>query len=246
MTSNCRLAYKGFHQLELRRCGGAEIVIGGQVRELQESPPNVASRLPVDTDQFIYARWDEGQRRVKLEASTEGHETAGGYEVKAGDPSRTLVGMGRPFEQRHRHYHWAHRPDSLRILTRYNRGERTGRKSLPGEHEISFSDWDEVSADFRMEFLAWGDAPVSITASGEVRGERDIPCLALGFGGGASDEGKADLLPDPAGRGWRPFTISLEKIFSAEGNQSVTLLGRAGPESPVAVRGATLSISLMG
>ena len=48
---------------------------------------------------------------MKLIASTTDHEAIDGEDVMRGDPAALLVGMGRPYESRPRHYHWADRPE---------------------------------------------------------------------------------------------------------------------------------------
>lgn len=251
MSGNCRLVYKGFHQLELRRCGDGQIVIGGQARTLQEPPPTVTSRLPVDTDQYIYARWDEPREKIKLEASTTGPISLAGpgqeMEVKEGEPEKTLVGMGRPFEQRHRHYHWAHRPDSLRILTWHNRRPRSDRTHLRGDRETASAEWDEAAVDFRLEFLTWAGETVRLTVSGEVRCGGTRPCLALGFGGIVPAAEVSLDGSDPPGA-WRPFALTAEARFeAAPGHHFATLLARTDAGVPTTVRGgATLSAELMG
>ena len=132
MVQPCRLEYRGFHQLELVRHGGAEIRIGGRPRTLQEPPPNVASRPPVDTVQYVYATWDARRERVKLIASTTAHETSDGEEVMRGEPAALLVGLGRPYESRPRHYHWADRPEHRTlILSHHNRKRIEWRQRLP-------------------------------------------------------------------------------------------------------------------
>ena len=157
MTQPCRLEYRGFHQLELVRHGGAEIRIGGRRRALQEPPPNVASRPPVDTVQYVYATWDERRERVKLIASTTGHETLDSEEVMRGDPAALLVGMGRPFENRPRHYHWADRPEHRTlILSRHNRKRVEWRQSLRADASGSWGRVERSIARYERLFSRMG------------------------------------------------------------------------------------------
>ncbi|MEE9256540.1 MAG: hypothetical protein V3V56_05155, partial [bacterium] len=224
-AGDCRLVYKGFHQLELQRCGGSRIRIGGVSRTLQEKPPTVVSRLPVDTVQFIYARWDEKSERVRLEASTTGHVPADGVEIKEGDPSRTLVGMGRPFESRREHYHWAERSDSLLILSWFNRRPVEGRRTLWRDEGTAAAAWEEIPG-CRLEFLAWGDAPVAVTASGEWRSAEGggAAHLAPGLDGEAAEASALRLGGESDG--WQPLRASMERRVG-EGFHCAALLGRA-------------------
>ena len=248
MTQPCRLEYRGFHQLELVRHGGEEIRIGGRMRVLQEPPPNVASRPPVDTVQYVYARWDARRERVKLAASTTGHETLDDEEVMRGDPAALLVGMGRPYENRPRHYHWADRPEHRTlILSHHNRKRVEWRQSLRADAAVSGGGWREVSPDLAVSFLVWGGEAVRLEVEGRVRSEGAASPLLLGVGldGAPPESADAEITPREAAQ---VFHIEFERNFprDEEGFHTLSLFGKTEDASWVVPGGAALHYSTPG
>ena len=247
MAQPCRLEYRGFHQLELVRCGGEEIRIGGRLRVLQEPPPNVASRPPVDTVQYVYATWDERRERVKLTASTTGHETLDGEEVMRGDPAALLVGMGRPYESRPKHYHWADRPEHRTlILSRHNRKRIEWRQSLRADAVVSPGGWREVSPDASVSFLVWGEEAVRLEIEGRVRSDAASPLLlGVGLDGAQPESAEVQLTPRDAAQA---FHFEFERRFSRdeEGFHTLSLFGKTEDASWTLLGGAALGYSTTG
>lgn len=248
MSQPCRLEYRGFHQLELVRHGGEEIRIGGQPRVLQEPPPNVASRPPVDTVQYIYARWDEKRERVKLVASTTGHETLDSEEVMRGEPAALLVGMGRPYENRPRHYHWADRPEHRTlILSHHNRKRVEWRQRLRADAAIPPGGWREISPDMNVSFLVWGEEATHLEIEGRLRSEDAASPLLLGVGLDGAPPESADLefTPNEAAQA---FSLQIERRFARdkEGFHTLSLYGKTEGASWTALQGATLRYSTTG
>ena len=249
MAQPCRLEYRGFHQLELVRHGGEEIRIGGQRRVLQEPPPNVASRPPVDTVQYVYATWDEKRERVKLVASTTGHETLDGEEVMRGEPSALLVGMGRPYENRPRHYHWADRPEHRTlILSHYNRNLIEWRQRLRADAAVAPGGWCEVSQDLSVSFLVWGEEAAHLEVEGRLRSEGAASPLLLGVGLDGAPPESADVEIAPGSRPAQACNLKYERRFSRdeEGFHTLSLYGKTEDASWTALQGATLRYSTTG
>ena len=248
MSQPCRLEYRGFHQLELVRHGGAEILIGGRLRTLQEPPPNVASRPPIDTVQYVYATWDASRERVKLIASTTGHETLDGEEVMRGDPAALLVGMGRPFENRPKHYHWADRPEhGTLILSRHNRRRVEWRRRLRADAAVSPGGWREASPDLCVSFLVWGGEAAKLTIEGRARcgGAASSLLLGVGLDGAPPESAEIEITPQDAPQAFR---LSLERRFSREeeGFHMLSLCGQSQDASWAVLQGATLQYSTQG
>ncbi len=226
MAQPCRLEYRGFHQLELVRHADEKIRIGGRLRTLQEPPPKVTSRPPVDTVQYVYATWDAGRERVKLIASTTDHEAIDGEEVMRGDPSALLVGMGRPYESRPRHYHWADRPEHRKfILSHHNRKRVEWRQRLRGDAAISPGGWREVSPGMCVSFLVWGEEAAHLEIEGEVAHEGAVSPLLLGLGLDGAPPASADLEVTPQSQ---RFQLKIERRFSREeeGFHTLSLCGK--------------------
>ena len=248
MAQPCRLEYRGFHQLELVRHGGEELRIGGQPRVLQEPPPNVASRPPVDTVQYVYATWDEKRERVKLVASTTGHETLDGEEVMRGEPTALLVGMGRPYENRPRHYHWADRPEHRTlILSRHNRKWIEWRQRLRADAAIPPGEWREISQDLSVSFLVWGEEEAGLEIEGRVRSEDAASPLLLGVGLDGAPPESADLEITPRDAA-QAFSLQIERRFARdeEGFPTLSLYGKTEGASWTALQGAALRYSTLG
>lgn len=248
MAQPCRLEYRGFHQLELVRHGGEEIHIGGQPRVLQEPPPNVASRPPIDTVQYVYARWDEKRERVKLVASTTGHETLDGEEVMRGEPAALLVGMGRPYESRPKHYHWADRPEHRTlILSRHNRKRVEWRQRLRADAAVPPGEWREISPDMSVSFLVWGEEEAGLEIEGRVRNEGAASPLLLGVGldGAPPESADVEITPKEASQ---DFRLDIERRFARdeEGFHTLSLYGKTEGASWTALQGATLCYSTLG
>jgi hypothetical protein len=249
MFQPCRLEYRGFHQLELVRHGGEEIRIGGRQRVLQEPPPNVASRPPVDTVQYVYATWDEKRERVKLVASTTGHETLDGEEVMRGEPSALLVGMGRPYESRPRHYHWADRPEHRTlILSHYNRMPVEWRQRLRADAVVAPGGWRETSPDLSVAFLVWGEEAAHLEIEGRVRSEVAASPLLLGVGLDGAPPESADVEIAPGSRPAQAFSFKFKRKFSRdeEGFHTLSLYGKTDDASWVVLGSATLRYSTSG
>ena len=248
MGQPCRLEYRGFHQLELVRHGGEEIRIGGWPRVLQEPPPNVASRPPIDTVQYVYATWDEKRERVKLVASTTGHETLDGEEVMRGEPSALLVGMGRPYESRPRHYHWADRPEHRTlILSRHNRKRVEWRQRLRSDVAVAPGEWHETSPDLSVAFLVWGEEAAGLEIEGRVRSAGATSPLLLGIGldGAPPESADVEITPKEASQ---DFRLDIKRRFARdeEGFHTLSLYGKTEGASWTALQGATLRYSTLG
>ena len=227
MSQPCRLEYRGFHQLELVRHAGEQIRVGGGPRTLQEPPPNVTSRPPIDTVQYVYATWDERRERVKLIASTTDHEAIDGEEVMRGDPAALLVGMGRPYESRPRHYHWADRPEHRKfILSRHNRKSHKWRQRLRVDAAISPGGWREVSPGMSVSFLVWGEEAAHLEFEGEVAHEGAVSPLLFGVGTDGAPPESADLEIMPR-ETTQAFKLDIERRFyrKEEGFHTLSLCG---------------------
>ncbi len=228
MSQPCRLEYRGFHQLELVRRGGEQIRVGGEPRTLQEPPPNVTSRPPIDTVQYVYATWDAGRERVKLIASTTDHEAIDGEEVMRGDPAALLVGMGRPYESRPRHYHWADRPEhKTLILSRHNRRPLEWRERLRADAAISTGGWREVSQNLSVSFLVWGEEAIHLEIEGRVgSGDAASPLLlGLGLDGAPPESADLEIMPRET---TQAFKLDIERRFyrEEEGFHTLSLCGK--------------------
>ncbi len=252
MSQPCRLQYRGFHQLELVRHGGERLLIGGRRRTLQEPPPNVASRPPVDAAQYVYAAWDEHRERVKLIASPTGHEACGEEEAMRGDPSTLLVGMGRPYESRPKHYHWADAPAHRKfILSYHNRKPIEWSQRLLRDEMIPPKGWSETSSGGSVSFLVWGEEAVHLEVEGRVECEAKSDPLLLGMGldGAPPDaSGVLEIAPRPSKTREQTFSLKVERRFprEEEGFHTLSLYGKTETGFWIVKRATELRFSTLG
>ena len=208
----------------------------------------MASRPPVDTVQYVYATWDAGRERVKLIASTTGHETLDGEEVMRGDAAALLVGMGRPYESRPKHYHWADRPEHRTlILSRHNRMPVEWRQSLRADAAVPGGEWREISPDLAVSFLVWGEEEAHLTIEGRVRSENAASPLLLGVGldGAPLESIDLEIAPREASQA---FKVEFERRFSRdeEGFHTLSLFGKTEDASWILLQGAAVRYSTSG
>jgi len=162
-AGQCRLAKSGANLL-LARHNGHRIVINGAAQTIPAAGLSLAAAgLTPDTTYFIYAFMNAGV--MTLEAATTGHATdaTAGVEVKAGDASRTLVGMARPIAGPA----WQDGPAQRFMLSYFNRRPL----KLAGTFAIGLSTTStsavELSAGTRIEALSWGDSAIDLRAQAQ-------------------------------------------------------------------------------
>lgn len=112
-----------------------------------------ATGLTIDTDHFVYAYMDGAV--MKLEASTTGHavDATTGIEIKAGDATRTLVGLARPITGPA----WADTAAQRFVISWFNRRTITADVLDTTQRSITSLVAVEVSTTYRAEFLTWAD-----------------------------------------------------------------------------------------
>jgi hypothetical protein len=121
-----------------------------------------AAGLAANTTYYIYAVASDGAVTA-LEASTTGWAVhSDGTAIKAGDASRALVGMARTIAGPA----FADTPKQRFVASWFNRPPRALTAAATADRSTSSTSYVEVSQDFRVEYVGWGDSAVSIAASG--------------------------------------------------------------------------------
>lgn len=149
----CRLAKSGA-SIVLTPCNGNKLTING----LSQTVPNAGvslspAGLTPSTLYYIYAYMNAGV--MTLEASATGHstDTASGVEIKAGDATRTLVGMARPIAGPA----WQDSVQQRFVLSWFNRRAIPVSGQFTTDRTVAANVTVEVNAEIRNEFLCWGD-----------------------------------------------------------------------------------------
>lgn len=161
----CRLSVVDATHLKLSRYGGSNLIINGVPQQIPAGGVTVTNTgLAVYTVYYVYAYMNAGA--MALEFATTGH-TAGpdGVEVKAGDVTRTLVGMictipgGTTFSD----------TISMRLCLNWFNRRGIACYTNPGS-ALNFSStaMAEISTALRGYFLTWGDEATTGGADGQM------------------------------------------------------------------------------
>ncbi|MDF3060728.1 MAG: hypothetical protein K0S06_837 [Microvirga sp.] len=221
-AGQCRLAKSGSN-LVLSRRNGHRIVIGGVVQTIPSAGVSLAAAgLTPDTTYFIYASMNAGA--MTLEASTTGHATDAttGVEIKAGDASRTLVGMARPIAGPA----WQDTAKQRFVRSWFNRRREILTNGFTADRSTSSATDVELNAEIRLEFLAWPDDTLMTNHSGTIY-SNTVPTTAITrhkLDGAATLPLNAYTQMDVAFAGYYSSGDSVSAI-SAEGYHYVGLMG---------------------
>lgn len=216
----CQLVKSGA-DLVLGPWDGDGLVIAGETRRLP--PGGIAlgpEGLAADTVYYVYAAWSGTS--VTLEASTASHErdAASGIEVKAGDASRTLVGMARVVSGPA----WADDATHRFVRTWFNRRPIGLSSSLDTALSVSGAALTEISVTLRLDYLAWAGECVDIAAAGSIAGSTEASATtAVAVDGISSMRTLTGIEADAPGG----FALAAHVPDLAEGAHTVTLFGGA-------------------
>jgi len=158
----CRLAKSGAN-LVLSPYNGNKLIINGVMQAIPSAGVSLAATsLTPSTLYYIYAYMSSGV--MTLEASVTGHsaDAATGVEIKTGDATRTLVGMGRPITGPA----WQDSTQQRFVLSYFNRANRVAQAVFTSNVSTSSSAFVELSSSIRCEFLTWGDEAVACSIDG--------------------------------------------------------------------------------
>lgn len=159
---NCYLSYVSPTQIKLSPKDGNLLSINGVRRTIPSAGVTLANTgLNANTLYYVYAYMNGAT--MTLEASVTGHTThTDGIEIKAGDPSESLVGAI---------YTGAGTPGVFQsaplILSWYNRKNITSFLSLGSDQTSSSASFNAVPGT-KIQYLAWGSSYSQMSFSGSV------------------------------------------------------------------------------
>jgi hypothetical protein len=143
-----------------------KLSVGGVDRPVPATGPTLpATGLTVATLYYIYAYWTG--TAVALEASTTTHIThTDGIEVKSGDPTRTLVGMGMPVTGAL----WSFSGKAYLVRSYYNRAPVAASQPFGGTYAgmVSTTAIELGGGVEQIRFLAWDDEAALVVLSAQV------------------------------------------------------------------------------
>lgn len=158
----CRLSKVGAN-LVLSPYNGNRLSINGQICTIPSAGVSLAATgLIAATNYYIYAFLSG--TTLSLEASTTGHATdaVSGVEIKAGDPTRSLVGFARIITGPA----WQDAPNQRFTISWYNRIPVQLQSVLGAATAISGAAFGEISVTLRNEFLVWGNTVLQASFQG--------------------------------------------------------------------------------
>jgi hypothetical protein len=151
-------------QIVLKPWQGNQVWIDGRPRGIPNTgtPGLTTTGLTANTTYYIYAAWTG--TAVALEASTTAWAELGGLTHKAGDPTRTLVGMARTGSGPS----WVDSPHQRFLLSFFYPSVGSGTAWLTAPRSLVYPPVVnvEVHPEIRVEFLCWGWAQTLVTLSG--------------------------------------------------------------------------------
>jgi hypothetical protein len=161
-----RLKFVNTTTIRLDGIKTGKLSVGGVDRPVPATGPTLpATGLTVATLYYIYAYWTG--TAVALEASTTTHIThTDGIEVKSGDPTRTLVGMGMPVTGAL----WSFSGKAYLVRSYYNRAPVAANQPFGGTYAgmVSTTAIELGGGVEQIRFLAWDDEAALVVLSAQV------------------------------------------------------------------------------
>lgn len=231
----CKLAKVGAN-IVLSPLNGNKLLIAGVSQSIPSAGVSLAATgLTVSGLYYIYAYMASGV--MTLEASTTGHsaDATTGVEIKAGDATRTLVGMARPIAGPAFQDTAAQRF----VLSYFNRVDITASVPYTSNVSTSSATYVELSAAFRCEYLAWGSEPVRLVFNGNLTptaGINSLQYLALADTGTTPRDGA--LISSTVNPGVSVPGTLIDTLNASEGYHYTTIVGKTTAGQTVTCQGA--------
>jgi hypothetical protein len=168
---------------------------------------------------------------MTLEASTTAYATQAGTgaAIKAGDATRTLVGMARTDGSTA----WADSATQRFVRSWFNDPGIALLNGFTTTRSTSSTSWVEINSEIRIEFLSWSGETVQVEANGVsvTNTVNDGTTTSIGFDGTTAEDSVAfgGLVSAGGFPGWifAPFAVATFKTGLSEGYHYATLLGAA-------------------
>lgn len=169
----CRLSKSGAN-LILLPFNGNKILVNGVVCTVPDAGVTLAPPAVASTTYNIYAVATAGVI-TSLENSATAHSTdtaAGankGVEIKAGDPTRSMVGIARTTAANA----WADTAKQAFVVSWFNRVQRVVSGTFTAQRNTGSATPIELNTEIRVEFLTLGVEPVQLIFGGTINSGSD-------------------------------------------------------------------------
>jgi hypothetical protein len=159
----CRLGTISATSIKLVPCNGNNLIINGVPRQIPSSGVTLTNGgMNPSTLYYIYGYWTG--YAIALEFSVIGHSTnVDGVEIKAGDATRTLVGMVYSDSSAQ----FADGPISRMVASWFNRRAVSAGITTSGILTFTATTNTEISSGVRLNFLTWANEAVDIKLTGQ-------------------------------------------------------------------------------
>jgi hypothetical protein len=217
----CRLAKSGSN-LVLSPFKGNLITINSLAETIPDAGVTLSTGgLSPTTLYYIYAWMNSGT--MTLEASTTAYATqvGTGVTVKAGDATRTLVGMARTNGSTA----WTDSATQRFVRSWFNDPGAALLNNFTANRSTSSTSFVELNSEIRIEFLVWSGETFQVGATGNVNAASNATVsTAIGFDGTTADDSSTQTGVGGV-TGNYGIGLILFKSGLAEGYHYATLLG---------------------
>lgn len=153
----CQLVISGAN-LALNRFNGRFLMINGAIETIPSTAPTLATTsLSNTTLYYIYAYMSSGTMTLEASTTARATDSTTGIQIKSGDATRTLVGMGYIVSGS-----W-----SL-VRSWFNRKQFASYSYLSSSATTTATSPAEVSSSLNISFLIWSDETALCAVSGGV------------------------------------------------------------------------------
>lgn len=219
----CRLTKSGANLL-LSPSSGNGLLVNSVLQAIPDAGVTLGvGGLAASTTYFIYAFMNASV--MTLEAVVTGHSTQAGtgVEIKTGDATRTLVGMGRTNGSTA----WEDDASLVGVLSYFNRRNKGVTTAVGGTGTASVS-VVELSSGIRFNFLVWADESVIANGHGAVNNNSGATTTNIYLAAdstSATDVATLWNTSGPAGAGslFVPWALGYHKASLSEGFHFITI-----------------------
>lgn len=224
VMAQCRLIYTDIETLTLQRFSGGKLWIEDGLVDIPQGGVTLSNAgLSNTTLYYIYAYDDGG---LTLEASTTAYafDTAYGHPIKAGDNSRTLVGMARTNGSGQ----FVSTARQRLVRSWWNRGAAPTEATFSVARSTSSASLTELNSEIRNEVLLWaGEAWALGYAGNAVLTTGAVNAIVSGIAVDSTSSATIVTSTTAAANNYR-YNMSAGGVITglAEGFHFATVLGR--------------------
>jgi hypothetical protein len=184
-AGQCYFEYVSATQCRLVPYNGNKIFINGAWLTIPAAGVTVSNGgLAAGSTYNVYAFNNAGSVALEISGTGRATDSTHGHQIKSGDASRTLVGKVRTngSTQFSDITTGAVPGQVINVLSWFNRRLKSARSSSGTPYSTPNSPWLAVNAALQVDFLTWGDSPVSLSVFGTCMQSGTLQLCYLGIG----------------------------------------------------------------